>query len=75
MPVRITFNGGSLLLSEAGEFKGKTGELVKLDHAVVVIGVKSKPIRLPLDAVDAIISLGKNDDYKEFVKKAKQPKH
>jgi hypothetical protein len=75
MPVRIPFNGGSLLLSDAGEFKGKTGELVKLEAAVVVIGVKAKAIRLPLDVVDAIIALGKNDDYKEFSKKARQPKH
>jgi hypothetical protein len=74
MVTRIPFNGGSLMLSEAGSFTGKTGEIVKLEPAVVVIGVKSKAIRLPVDVVDAIIALGKNDDYKEFARKAKQPK-
>lgn len=62
------------MLSDAGSFTGNNGELVKLDAALVVIGVKAKPIRLPLDVVDAIIALGKNDEYKEFVKKSRQHK-
>lgn len=75
MPVRITFNGGSLTLSDAGSFTGKNGELVKLDAALVIIGVRAKPIRLPLDVVEAIIALGNNDSYKEFAEKARQQQH
>lgn len=72
MVVRITFNGGSFMLSEAGSFTGNSGEIVKLGAALVVIGVKAKPIRLPLDVVEAIIALGENDQYREFIKKARQ---
>ena len=59
------------MLSEAGSFTGNNGEIVKLDAALVVIGVKAKPIRLPLDVVEAIIALGENDQYKEFITKAR----
>jgi len=74
LPVRITFNGGSLTLSAAGSFTGKDGELVKLDAALIIIGVRAKPIRLPLDVVEATIALRNNDAYKEFAKKSTQPK-
>lgn len=74
MVVRVPFNGGSFILSESGEFTGSNGELVKLEAAVVIVGVKSKPIRIPLDVMDAAGALVNTDAYKEFAKKARQSK-
>lgn len=75
MSIRIPFNGGSIQLAEAWQGINKKGVPAKYDAAVIVFGASYQPLRLPLDVVEAIIALGKSDQYREFVKNAKQPKN
>ena len=74
MSVRVPFSGGCFILSEAMEFTGNNGERVKLEAAVVIVGVKSKAIRIPIEVMDASGALVNTDEYKEFVKKVRQQK-
>jgi hypothetical protein len=61
--------GGTIVLSEPGSFKGTSGDIVTLDAAVILNGVGKGPIRLPIEAVEALLALAKDERYVDFAKK------